>query len=114
MNTHRPRGTCGVCGRRVAVTETHAVWRHDDPGHARADDAPISCRGSWTPAAEATGRATGPTQLDLLGFDAMPDEDRDAVEHEKPNDDPDEASTGAADSLFAGSAPAPAGGSFGR
>lgn len=83
-----------MCGRRVAVTETHALWRHDDPGHARTDDAPISCRGSWTPAVEATGRADragGPTQLDLLGLGDLPDagHDADAV-------------------------PAPAGGSLGR
>lgn len=103
-----------MCGRRVAVTETHAVWRHDDPGHARADDAPISCRGSWTPAAEATGRTTGPTQLDLLSFGATPDEGRGAVEQQEPDDDPDEASADATDSLFAGSVPAPAAGSSGR
>ncbi|MFF7247018.1 hypothetical protein ACFZBU_24300 [Embleya sp. NPDC008237] len=126
MNTHRPRGTCGVCGRRVAVTETHALWRHDDPGHARADDAPISCRGSWTPAAEATGRADGPVQLDLLGFGGLPDgesavpdggrpdEGHGAVRPEDPDDDPEAALADAPDPLFAGSAPAPADGSFAR
>ncbi|MFI6977497.1 hypothetical protein ACIBSV_02790 [Embleya sp. NPDC050154] len=104
MNTHRPRGTCGVCGRRVAVTETHAVWRHDDPGHARADDAPISCRGSWTPAAEATDHTTGPTQLDLLSVAAAAEEG----EH------PDREAADKTGELLAGSAPTPAGGSPGR
>ncbi|MYW00219.1 hypothetical protein GT354_18395 [Streptomyces sp. SID3343] len=62
---HRPRGTCGVCGRRVALTASHDVWRHDGPGHARLAGAPISCRGSWTPATETPDHA-GPRQLDLL------------------------------------------------
>jgi len=66
MSTLRPRGTCGVCGRGVALTESDDVWRHDDPGHARrVDGAPVSCAGSWTPATEAPARV-GPAQLSLL------------------------------------------------
>lgn len=66
MSTHRLRGTCGVCGRRVALTDSDDVWRHADPGHARrVDGAPVSCAGSWTPATEAPARV-GPAQLSLL------------------------------------------------
>ncbi|MGW9209295.1 hypothetical protein ACWGR4_20195 [Embleya sp. NPDC055664] len=90
MNTHRPRGTCGVCGRRVAVTETHAVWRHDDPGHVRAGDAPISCRGSWTPAAErAHDLLDGHEQLVLLGAETEAERDR-----EEPDGEPTAVSAG--------------------
>jgi hypothetical protein len=51
----------------LALTEDHSVWRHDGPGHARVAGAPISCRGSWTAAADAPTR-TGPAQLDLLAL----------------------------------------------
>ncbi|MYV99370.1 hypothetical protein [Streptomyces sp. SID3343] len=49
------------------MTEDHSVWRHDGPGHARVAGAPISCRGSWTAAADAPTRI-GPAQLDLLAL----------------------------------------------